>query len=737
MKNKIAIIGTYLPRKCGIATFSSDLYKYVNNEETECWVIALNDYQHSYNYPPEVKFEIRQNIIRDYIAASEFLNLHQVDVVSLQHEFGIFGGEYGRFILQLIKRLKAPLVTTLHTVLDEPTDEQKEILADIAAHSDQIIVMSEMGKKMLIQIYAVDPQKIKIIGHGIHDIKKLEIKNYREELELNNKKILLTFGLLSKNKGIETVIKALPSILEHHPEAVYIILGTSHPHVVKHDGEDYRNYLIRLTKKLGLEKNVIFIDRFVTNEELFAFLDISDIYVIPYLSKKQITSGTLVYAMGANNAIVSTPFWHAEEALAENRGIFFDFHDSSALSEIVIDLLDDELKLKNYQTKAASYAEHYLWENVANQYLSTFKNASFIKRNSLNINQLNENNEIFPELNLNHLISLTDHTGILQHARYHIPNRNHGYCIDDNARALILMVLMKKKLGEDDKVSELFKIYLSFIDHAYNPETKKFRNFMSYNREWLEESGSEDSQGRTIWALGTLFSHAHNSNTLGYLENLFNYCLEIIPDLKHPRAISYSVLGLSEYLRKQTDVKNSALELLTIQSQRLYEFFEPHLHNKDWPWFDDKVTYGNSRIAQALMCSGKTLNDKKLSDAGFKLLDWLISKQFNKDYFSPIGNNGWLSKTEMPEFDQQPLEAHGMIDACLLAASISNSSQYEDYAKKAFDWFLGNNAHGLPLYDFSTGGCRDGLYKDGLNKNQGAESTISWLSSLLQIRLYL
>lgn len=737
MKKRIAIIGTYLPRKCGIATFSSDLFNNIQSDEFESWVVAINDQENVYNYPPEVKFKIRQNIIRDYIAASEFLNINHVDVVCLQHEYGIFGGEYGRFVLQLIKRLKSPLVTTLHTILDDPTNEQKEILWEIANFSEKVVVMTERGKKMLNEIYNIDLEKIKIIGHGIHDTKTPEITNYREELALKDKKVLLTFGLLSKNKGIETVIKSLPAIIEQYPETVYIVLGASHPHVVKNEGEDYRNSLIMLTQKLNLEKNVIFVDRFVSNEELFTFLETSDIYVIPYLSKKQITSGTLVYAMGADNAMVSTPFWHAEEALAEDRGLFFDFHDSDALSKIVIDLLHNEAKLKHYQNKAADYAQHYLWENVGKEYLSTFKDASFAERNSLSINEAIDTDKIFPELNLNHLYALTDDTGILQHARYNIPDRRHGYCLDDNARALLLTVLLKKKLGEDEKVNRLFSTYLSFIDHAYNPEIKKFRNFMSFDRKWLEEAGSQDSQGRTAWALGTLFAHTYNSNTLGHLENLYNHCLEIIPDLHHPRAISYSILGLYQYLNKRTEVKNNSYELLKIQSQKLYDMFEPHLDNSEWPWYDEKVTYGNCRIPEALLYAGKILNDKKLTDAGIQLLDWLILKQFSNNYFSPIGNNGWLSKKNYPQFDQQPIEAYCMIDACLAATSVANDKKYEKYARKAFDWFLGNNAHGLSLYDFSTGGCRDGLHIEGLNKNQGAESTLSWLSSLLQIRLYI
>lgn len=734
MKNKVAIIGSYLPRKCGIATFSSDLQKHLADDETDAWVIAMNDVETGYTYPSEVKFQIRQNIIRDYISAADFINSNQLNGVYLQHEYGIYGGEYGRFVLQLLKRINVPIFTTLHTVLDTPTNEQKEILQEIAEHSSKIIVMSERGNKMLQEIYEIDASKIEIIGHGIHNIKKFKTKCYKKELGIEDKKVLLTFGLLSKNKGIETVIESLPKILEKHPDTIYIVLGASHPHVIKNEGEDYRNSLIRLTNKLKLDKNVIFIDRFVSNEELFSFLQSSDIYVIPYLSKKQITSGTLVYAMGACNAMVSTPFWHAEEALADDRGIFFDFHDSAKLTDIVNDLLSDEDKLKEYQSKACEYSEQFLWENVSKQYISLLKQTEPEKTKFYKIPELNEKSQIFPELNLNHLYNLTDDTGILQHARFHIPNRNHGYCLDDNARALLLTMLLKKKLGENEKINRLFNTYLSFIDYAYNTENKRFRNFMDYERKWLETEGSEDSQGRTAWALGAVLANTYNSNILGHVESLFHNSINIIPHLTHPRSISYGLLGVAEYVNRHPE-NESIFNLLKSQAERLYNFFQNNHDNEEWPWFNDLVTYGNSRIPEAMLCSGYLLNDDKLINKGIQLLDWLIKHQFENENFSPVGNNGWFSIGNKNQFDQQPLEAHGMIDACVTASKITNDSKYSHYAKKAFDWFLGNNSHGISLYDFSTGGCRDGLHLNGINKNQGAESTISWLCSLLKIKL--
>lgn len=388
---KIALIGSYYPRKCGIATFTYDLYNALQKEENDCQVIALND-GNEYDYPPEVKWEIKQQNLEDYLKAAKYLNQSGVELVCIQHEFGIFGGKDGQYLLELIKRLKLPVVTTLHTILDTPTSNQKHILRKISISASRVIVMSRMGKRMLSDVYGIDPEKIKIIGHGIPDPKQFIYKNYKEELGIEGKKVLLTFGLLSKSKGIETTLRALPEIIEKHENIVYIILGASHPHVVKNEGENYREYLMQLTHQLGLSSHVIFIDRFVSQQELFGFLQMSDIYVIPYLSEKQITSGTLAYAMATDNAIVSTPFWHAQEALSERKGVFFDFNDSEALSRIIKKLLDNKLLLQRYQKKAAEYASQFDWKVVGEKYLNLFHSA--VQRKLIQYFKMKENEQI-------------------------------------------------------------------------------------------------------------------------------------------------------------------------------------------------------------------------------------------------------------------------------------------------------------------------------------------------------
>lgn len=736
MKKKLAIIGSYIPRKCGIATFSSDLFRYVSNGRNEISIMAINDAETDYQYPKEVEFQIRQNYLKDYILAADYINSHGFLSVCLQHEFGIYGGNDGRFIIHLMRRLNIPVFTTLHTILDQPSKSQKMVLQEIAHLSSKIIVMSEKGKLMMQEIYEIPSEKIEVIGHGIHDTEAFDTKCYKKELGIENNKVLLTFGLLSKNKGIETVIKALPKILEKHPNVVYVVVGSTHPQVLKTEGESYRNELLRLVHKLNLDQNVIFIDRYVPNEELFGFLKSSDIYAIPYLSQKQITSGTLVYAMGTKNAIVSTPFWHAEEALAEDRGVLFDFNNDSEFSQIVIDLLNDNEKLEYYQSRASDYANNYLWPNIGKQYATLLQKVKTPAEPVFDITKISGSENVFPELNLNHITNLTDDTGLLQHARYHIPDRNHGYCLDDNARALLLTTLLQKKLGSNEEVNRLFSIYFSFVDYSYNPESQRFRNFMSYDRKWLNDVGSEDSQGRTIWALGNVLASTHNSNIIEYTESLFHKGLSIIPHLKHPRALSYALLGLSEYLSVYAH-HSQVLNILKDESNRLYSFFEKTMENPDWPWFDHYVTYGNNRIAEAFLRASIVLKDDKIQNAGLLLLDWLIHHQFEDNIFVPIGNDGWLSPESKAKYDQQPLEAYGMIDACLAAYKTTGAQTYIGYAKIAFDWFLGDNSHGISLYDFSTGGCRDGLHSQGINKNQGAESTLAFLSSLLRMKLHL
>lgn len=734
--NKIAIIGNYPPRQCGIATFTKDLKDGFKKIGISTTVVAMNDGLNRYDYPDDVVFEIEQNVIPSYIHAAQFLNTNAFDAVILQHEFGIFGGDDGMYIIQLLLRLRIPVVTTFHTVIDNPTKNQRKVVTEIARYSRKLVSISQKGIELLCDVYGLPKDQCTHIHHGVHQIAPINISGLRKKLGVENKKVLLTFGLLSRNKSIEVVINALSEVVKKHPDTVYIVLGATHPHVMKQEGEDYRLSLIRLVNKMGLEKNVIFINRFVSNEELFSFLALCDIYVIPYLGEKQISSGTLIYTMGAAKPIISTPFWYAREMLAGNRGLLFDFMNSSQLGDLISDLLDDEVKCRIISQNAFDLARTCFWPLISRQYAELVDSLIAEERSEdqIKATEVIEPSFILPPLRLDHLRGMTDYTGILQHAKYNVPDRNHGYCTDDNTRALLLSVMLENEVQDMDEVYRLSGIYLSFIDHAYNPVNGKFRNFMNYQREWLDEEGSEDTTGRTAWALGYTVSNTHVANFQHHANHLFEKLLPSLDNLTHARALAYAVIGLVYHAKTSESLE--VIEKMKYCAEKLYALFERQIDD-DWQWFDEKVSYANSRIPQAMIQAGMFLNNDAWVRQGLKILDWLIAHQFHHGVFSPVGNNGWFTPREKTQFDQQPLEANGMIDACFQAEEFTRDGRYADYALKAFYWFTGDNDCAQSLYDFSTGGCRDGLHKDGVNLNQGAESTLSWLLSFLSVSFYL
>ena len=734
--NKIAIIGNYPPRKCGIATFTKDLNDGIKENGVTTAVVAMNDGLNRYDYPDDVVFEIEQNVMASYINAAEYLNSNNFDAVIVQHEFGIYGGQDGIHIIQLLKRLRIPVVTTLHTVIDDPTENQRVVVKELARVSQKLVCISQKGIDLLRVVYDVPHSKCLHIHHGVHHYETKDIYGLRKKLGVERKKVLLTFGLLSKNKSIEVVINALPEVVKNHPDTIYIILGATHPHVVKHEGEDYRLMLIRLVNKLNLVNNVIFVNRFVSNDELFSYLELCDIYVIPYLGEKQISSGTLIYTMAAAKPIISTPFWYAREMLADERGLLFDFKNSVQLAERINELLDNEVKRKAIAQNAFTLAKECYWPMIGKQYYELV-DRMIVEENIRALSEpapVIESKFVLPHIKLDHLRVLTDYTGILQHAKYNVPDRNHGYCTDDNARALLLSVMLQNEIQDVDELNRLTSIYLSFIDYAYNPETGKFRNFMNYERGWLDREGSEDSIGRTAWALGFTSAYTNVCNFYHHSNHLFEKVLKQIDLLNHPRALSYATLGLSHHAKVHGET--AVIERLGSCTKKLYMLFDKTI-DEEWLWFDEKVSYANSRIPHAMIHAGIYLKDEKLIHRGLKVLDWLIAKQFSNEVFSPVGNDGWLTPQGKAAFDQQPLEANGMIDACLQAEMYVKDGTYADYALKAFYWFTGENDCAQPVYDFATGGCRDGLHPGGVNLNQGAESTISWLMSLMNISFYL
>jgi glycosyltransferase involved in cell wall biosynthesis len=736
---RIAFIGNYLPRKCGIATFTTDLCEAVAAEyrETTCIALPVNDIEEGYAYPPRVRFELTEKDIESYRRAADFLNINNVDLVSLQFEYGIFGGRAGSHVLALLRELRMPIVTTLHTILREPDPDQRRVLEAVAALSDRMVVMSQRGSEMLREVYRVAPEKIDVIPHGIPDVPFVDPSFHKDLFGIEGKLVLLSFGLLSANKGIENVIAALPAIVARFPNVVYLILGATHPNVIQHEGETYRLSLQWLAQEKGVEGNVIFYNRFVSLEELVEFIGAADIYITPYLNAAQIVSGTLAYTLGAGKAIVSTPYWYAEEMLADGRGALVPFRDPVALADQVIDLLDNETKRHAMRKRAYLFGRAMIWPQVAHRYLESFSRARAERRHfippGLAAKALDKTPGELPPLKLDHLHHMTDDTGMLQHAIFTVPNYREGYTTDDNARALMVSALLEA-VGQSEAL-ELASRYLAFIWYAFNPETGRFRNFMDYQRRWLEKGGSDDSHGRALWALGTVLGRSNAPSLQSMAGRVFEQALPAILGTTSPRAWAFALIGIHEYLQRYAGDRRAS-QVREELAGRLLALYRHHRAD-DWHWFEPGLTYCNAALPHALLMCGQSIANPAMTEAGLESLTWLASIQRGTaGHFVPIGCNGFYEHGGgRARFDQQPVEAQTMVSACLEAYRLTGDKSWRHEARRAFEWFLGRNDLNLPIYDPMTGGCRDGLHPDRANENQGAESTLAYLQSLLELRL--
>ena len=735
----VALIGSYLPRQCGIATFTADLAGAIleNEPAIDCSIVAMNDRAERYEYPDVVKFQISQDNLSEYRRAANFLNLRDPDAVCLQHEFGIFGGQRGSFIIELTRNLKVPLVTTFHTVLKDPLPEELKITTQLCEQSDRLVVMSERGADFLRDIYKVPASKLALIHHGIPDVPFLDPDPIKRKVAADDQIVILTFGLLSPGKGIEFMIDALPEIVGAHPEVLYFVVGATHPHCKAESGEDYRLSLHRRAKELGVGDNIVFHDRFLERDELLEIILAADIYVTPYLNEAQIVSGTLAYAVGAGKAVVSTPYWHAQEMLAEGRGRLVPFADSKALAHEIKQLLDDPEERLKLRRAAYEYARPMVMKQMGFHYLKLFSQAKTRHSRALGVpvfSTLNAQEQRLPQVNLNHLRHMTDDTGMLQHAKFTVPNRAHGYCLDDNARALIVAARAYNLNRNDTSLINLSSIYLSFLDSAFDPQTGRFRNFMSYERQWLEAIGSEDSHGRALWALGMVAGWGQNSGQVALATRLFHDALPALEGFSDSRPISFPILGIEAYLRRNEDDRQ-VLSLLESLGNRLQERFR-NFATKDWQWHEAELTYDNGRLPEALMACGRVTGNKDMVALGIDVLSWLRDIQVDPSngWFAPVGNHGWFPKSgDKAQYDQQPLEAAAMIGASIEAYECTQREEWIELASTCFNWYLGQNDQQRQLYDYASGGCRDGLTAHGVNENQGAESTLSYLCSLLAI----
>jgi len=734
----VAVIGNYLPRRCGIATYTTDLCAAIASgyPATDAFALAMNDTAEGYAYPDQVRFELAQHALGDYRRAADLVNLANTDVVCVQHEYGIFGGPSGSHILALLRDLRVPVVTTLHTVLREPEPQQRRVLIELANLSDRLVVMSECGATFLREIYGITDSKIDIIPHGIPDLPFLDPSFHKDQLGAEGKIVLLTFGLLSQNKGIEHVIAAMPAILERHPNVVYIVLGATHPHVRQHEGERYRLLLQRMAHELGVEQQVTFYDQFVTLDELVQFIGAADIYITPYVNPAQIVSGTLAYTVAAGKAVISTPYWYAEELLADGRGILVPFHDPAAIAARVRELLDNEAARHAMRKRAYLLGRAMIWPRVAERYMATFRRAREEHRSSghalRGVPPLHTRALDLPPQRLDHLQRMTDDTGILQHAVLAMPNYTEGYTTDDNARGLIAAVLLAE--GGAPEAEALATRYMAFLWHAFNPERGRFRNFMGFDHRWLEEIGSEDSHARAIWALGTVLGRSDDPSLRGVASMLFAQALPATLAFEHPRPWAFALLGIHAYLQHFGGDRRARQACRTL-AERLLALYQANRAD-DWRWFGDRLTYNNAVLPHALLLSGNELGRADMGVAALESLSWLAALQRAEDgHFVPIGCRGFYPRgAARARFDQQPLEAHALVLAALDAHRMTNDDRWIVEARRAFDWFLGRNDLHLPLYDRTTGGCHDGLEVDRVNQNQGAESTLAFLLAALALR---
>lgn len=741
LPDRIAFLGVYQPRLCGIATFTHDLCEAVAMAApaSQCYAGAVNDHLENYDYPPRVRFELDEKELGSYRRAADFLNFNNADVLCVQHEFGIYGGPAGSHLLALLREVRMPVVTTLHTVLREPDTDQRRVMEELVRRSNRLVVMARKGAEILCETYGVPDTKVDIIPHGIPDMPFIDSSSYKAQFGVEGRTVLLSFGLLGPGKGIEYAIEALPEIVRRHPNVVYLVLGATHPRLLAREGESYRLRLERLAEDRGVKEHVIFYNRFVSIDDLKEFIGATDIYITPYLNEAQITSGTLAYVFGAGKAIVSTPYWHAKELLADDHGILVPFRNPRAIAEGVCAYLDDSARLQETRRKAYRIGREMIWPAVGQRFLESFQRVHperrATPRSAFAGWTLASRPYGLPPLRLDHLIRMSDGTGIFQHATFTVPNFHEGYCTDDNARAFILCNLQTEfgNRPQSESLDRLATSYLAFLSAAMDHETGRFRNFLSHRRRWLEELGSEDSHARALWAVGTGARRSRNDGHRRLSAHLFERGLPAVESFSSPRAWAFTLLGIHEYLLGfPNHSKAEALrEQLTLKLIRLWT----GCATDDWPWFEPGATYDNARLCQALLLSGQSMDHPEALSIGLKSLRWLASVQKTPmGHFRPIGSNGFYQRDgDRAHFDQQPVEAQAMVSACVEAFRATQDSAWSREAERAFEWFLGRNDLGLPLYDSSTGGCSDGLHQDRVNENQGAESTLAFHLSLAEM----
>jgi glycosyltransferase involved in cell wall biosynthesis len=735
-----AFVSTFPPRLCGIATFTRDLSRAIAAAEPNVGttILAMTDPAHPETFPDCVRFQIRRGVKDDYASAADFVNYSDIRLVSIQHEYGIFGGEDGVHILDFLARIRVPSIATLHTVLKSPSRLQRTIVEEMAQRCGRLVVMSKIGMRLLTESYNVPADRIMMIPHGIPDLPRDDTAQHKERLGATGRRLLLTFGLLSPNKGIETVIRALPQLVKRFPDLLYFVVGATHPEVKRRHGEEYRHALEREAHALGVADHVVFRNQFVSFEELCGYLQAADVYVTPYLNEAQSTSGALAYAMGAGTAVISTPYWHAQELLADGRGRLFPIGDSNTLAETIGSLFSNEAELRAVRHAAYDFTRPMIWARVGEAYAALAEEVieeatrQHTDRALPTLEPVPTRDSSIPELRLDHLLRLTDDTGIIQHATFSVPARRTGYCVDDNARALLVALLAHHITGSAD-ARRLITVYLSFLHYCQHSDGR-FHNFVDYNRVIESNIGSEDCIGRALWALGWAAHLAPDEGARRLARGMFDHA--ITPALEFgPRGQALAIMGLDAILRDEPGNAPVRTTLATL-AHNLCQRFEKEA-DAQWQWFEPTLTYDNAMIPLALFTAFRQTADAQHLHVATKSLHFLEEVCFDGDRLTLIGNRGWHKRSvsgaagKKPEADEQPIDAAAFVLAFRGAYRVTGERRYVRRMRQSFEWFLGANRLNIRMYDFSTAGCRDGLGIHEASQNQGAESTVSFLTALL------
>jgi glycosyltransferase involved in cell wall biosynthesis len=717
----IALIGNYLPRMCGLATFTTDCHVAMRNRfpDVQVDVWAMDDHPGRYAYPPAVIGTIAQDELASYAAAARTIEASGAQAIWVQHEYGIYGGAAGDHLLTLLDRTSLPVIVTLHTILEKPNADERRVMEALLRRAARVVVMAERGRDILRRVYGASPRQIAMIPHGVPDRALLDPNTLKPRFGWAGREVVLTFGLLAPNKGVETMIEALPALVERHPQLLYVVLGATHPNLVAHEGEAYRDRLKALAADLGVSTNVSFIDSFFEHDELIEYLQAADIYSTPYSNPAQITSGTLSYAVGVGKAVISTPYVHATEILADGHGVLVDFGDVAAFSREIDRLLSSERDRSRLMQRAYERGRTMIWPRLAEAMMHEIAGivASRPRR-------LVKSPPVVKPLaaDFTAVERMSDSTGMFQHAIFSVPDRRHGYCIDDNARALILTSAMELEPALRDR---WMTTYASFLQYAWNPDIRRFRNFMRFDRSWCEDEGSEDSNGRTLWALGVTARDAVGKKHRDWASMMFDQTGSLALELGSLRAQAFAMLGAAAMLEARPDHH--------LACQILQRFPDQHLallaaaQRPDWTWFEIVLAYDNARVPQALIAAGRALGRDDYVTAGLETLGWIIAKQTSPEgRFRAIGHESFGRPYAEPlQFDQQPLEAHATVEACAEAFAASGDHRWVEEAERAYGWFLGANDLDLPLTTTADGGCFDGLMPTGINRNQGAESILA------------